>query len=68
MINELPYYEMPCNCGITIRGNNENGLVSLVKKHIESGKFHTAWLHNGGTEDIHLAKLIDEAHVMKRGL
>lgn len=70
MITELPYYELTCNCGMRIRGNNENGVISLLKKHIESGKFHTGYLlvnklEPGGSE---LENILKEATAMKKGL
>jgi len=45
MIGEPPRYQITCNCGMRISGNNENGLVSLVKLHLESGVYHTAYVY-----------------------
>ena len=70
MIDRPPEYGLTCNCGMRITGTNENGTISLMKRHLESGKYHTAYLlHNGfepggtGLEDTIL-----EATSMKRGL
>jgi hypothetical protein len=38
-----PNYSITCNCGITIGGNNEKGLVELVKLHNENGRWHLMW-------------------------
>jgi hypothetical protein len=43
-IDSPPAFQLTCNCGMRISGTNENGLVSLLKRHIESGKFHAAYL------------------------
>ena len=43
---ELPKYSFTCNCGITITGNTENGLIGLMKLHLSKGKFHLAWAKN----------------------
>ena len=69
-INEAPQYELTCGCGITIRGNSENGIVSLVKQHIESGKFHTAWMLVNKYSDTPstFEIIIKEASAMKKKL
>jgi hypothetical protein len=70
MIDRPPEYGLTCNCGMRITGTNENGTVSLMKKHLESGKYHTAYLLRnnfvpGGTE---LEEVISNATTMKKGL
>lgn len=44
MIDSPPEYSLSCCCGVKITGTNENGLISLMKKHIESGRYHLAYL------------------------
>jgi hypothetical protein len=44
MIDRPPEYGMTCHCGMRITGTNEKGLVSLLKKHFESGEYHLAYL------------------------
>ena len=44
MIDRPPEYGMTCHCGMRITGTNEKGLVSLIKKHIETGEYHIAYL------------------------
>ena len=67
MIHEAPHYQIACNCGIVISGNSENGIVSLLKKHLESGRFHTAWLleNNIKPSEIDLQKIVDSVSSMK---
>ncbi len=43
MIDGPPEYGMTCHCGMRITGTNERGLVSLFKKHYESGEYHNAY-------------------------
>ena len=43
MIDRPPEYGMTCHCGVRITGTNEKGLVSLFKKHYESGDYHIAY-------------------------
>jgi hypothetical protein len=43
MIDRPPEYGMTCHCGMRITGTNEKGLVSLFKKHYESGEYHIAY-------------------------
>ena len=43
MIDRPPEYGMTCHCGVRITGTNEKGLVSLFKKHYESGDYHVAY-------------------------
>ncbi len=55
MIDSPPEFQLTCNCGIKISGTNENGVISLLKRHIESGVFHTGYMlrnkfEPGGTE------------------
>lgn len=70
MIDRPPEYQLTCNCGMRISGTNENGTISLMKRHLESGKFHTAYLlHNKLVgNDSELESLIAEATSMKKGL
>jgi hypothetical protein len=44
MIDSPPEYQVTCNCGMRISGTNENGVVSLLMKHIEAGAFHTGYM------------------------
>ena len=44
MIDRPPEYGMTCHCGMRITGTNEKGLVSLIKKHTETGEYHLAYL------------------------
>jgi len=71
MIDSPPEYQLTCNCGMKISGTNENGLVSLMKRHLESGKFHTAWMHFHNVKDdqpTELIKILSEAKHMTKGL
>ena len=71
MIGDPPEYSLDCNCGIKISGTNENGLVSLMKKHLETGKYHTAWMlvnNFNSTVPTILESTIKEASAMKKGL
>jgi hypothetical protein len=43
MIDRPPEYGMTCHCGMRITGTNEKGLVSLFKKHYETGEYHIAY-------------------------
>jgi hypothetical protein len=43
MIDRPPEYGMTCHCGMRITGTNEKGLVSLFKKHYESGEYHVTY-------------------------
>jgi len=43
MIDGPPEYGMTCHCGMRITGTNEKGLISLFKKHYESGEYHNAY-------------------------
>jgi len=44
MIDRPPEYGVTCNCGMRITGTSEKGLVSLAKKHIETGEYHISYL------------------------
>ena len=44
MIDRPPEYQMTCNCGMRITGTNENGLISLIKRHLDTGTWHSAYL------------------------
>jgi len=48
MIDRPPEYQMTCWCGMRITGTNEKGLVSLFKKHYESGDYHVVYLATQG--------------------
>jgi hypothetical protein len=43
MIDRPPEYGMTCHCGMRITGTNEKGVVSLFKKHYESGDYHVSY-------------------------
>ena len=43
MIDRPPEYGMTCHCGMRITGTNEKGLVSLFKKHYDTGEYHLAY-------------------------
>jgi hypothetical protein len=70
MIDTPPGYGITCNCGMRISGTNENGVISLMKRHLETGKYHTAYLLHNGFEpgDSELEKVITNATSMKKGL
>ena len=54
-----------------ITGHSENGTVSLMKQHIESGKFHTGWMlvnKISSEQSTELQEIIKEAKAMKKGL
>jgi len=70
MIDSPPEFQLTCNCGIRISGTNENGVISLLKRHIESGVFHTGYLlankfEVGGTE---LEKILSEISTLRKGI
>jgi hypothetical protein len=70
MIDSPPEFQLTCNCGIRISGTNENGVISLLKRHIESGVFHTGYLlankfELGGTE---LEKILSEISTLRKGI
>ena len=44
VIDRPPEYGITCHCGMRITGTNEKGLVSLMKKHTETGEYHIAYL------------------------
>ncbi len=48
MIDRPPEYELTCYCGMKITGTNENGVVSLLNRHTESGIFHINYLQTLG--------------------
>ena len=43
MIDRPPEYGMTCHCGMRITGTNEKGLVTLFKKHFDTGDYHLAY-------------------------
>ena len=70
MIDSPPEFQLTCSCGIRISGTNENGVISLLKRHIESGVFHTGYLlankfEVGGTE---LEKILSEISTLRKGI
>jgi hypothetical protein len=70
MIDSPPEFQLTCNCGIRISGTNENGVISLLKRHIESGVFHTGYLlankfELGGTE---LERILSEISTLRKGI
>ena len=67
MIGDPPQYQITCNCGIRISGNSEKGLVSLVKLHLESGIYHTAYVFFNRLMpgDSELERVIKEATFIK---
>jgi hypothetical protein len=53
-----------------ITGTNENGVISLLKRHIESGVFHTGYMlrnkfTDGGTE---LEEILSEISTLRKGI
>ena len=52
MIDRPPEYGMTCHCGMRITGTNEKGLVSLIKKHTETGEYHLAYLSLPGNSSL----------------
>ena len=69
MIDRPPEYNLTCYCGMKISGTNEKGLVSLLKKHITSGVFHTAYMSvwRLGYDESSLEKVLSEATIMRKG-
>ena len=70
MIDSPPEFQLTCNCGIKISGTNENGVISLLMRHIESGVFHTGYLlankfELGGTE---LERILSEISTLRKGI
>ena len=70
MIDSPPEFQLTCNCGMKISGTNENGVISLLKRHIESGVYHTGYmLRNkfkpGGTE---LEEILEEISTIRKGI
>jgi len=70
MIDSPPEFQLTCNCGIKISGTNENGVISLLKRHIESGVFHTGYMlrnkfEPGGTE---LEEILSEISTLRKGI
>jgi hypothetical protein len=63
MIDRPPEYRLTCNCGMKITGTNEKGLLSLIKKHIETGEYHLGHLslHNYKAGETELEKIVDTA-------
>ena len=69
MIDSLPEYGLTCYCGMRISGTNEKGLVSLLKKHIASGVFHTAYMsvYKINYNDTDLEKFLAEVTALRKG-
>ena len=70
MIDRPPEFQVTCNCGMRISGTNENGVISLLKRHMESGVFHTGYmlrnkLEYGGTE---LEEILEEISTIRKGI
>ena len=70
MIDRPPEFTLTCNCGMRITGTNENGVISLLKRHIESGVFHTGYMlrnkfTDGGTE---LEEILSEISTLRKGI
>ena len=70
MIDRPPEYGLTCNCGMRITGTNENGVISLLMRHIESGVYHTGYMlankfELGGTE---LEKILSEISTLRKGI
>ncbi len=70
MIDSPPEFQLTCNCGIKISGTNENGVISLLKRHIESGVFHTGYMlrnkfEPGRTE---LEEILSEISTLRKGI
>ena len=69
MIDSLPEYGLTCCCGMRISGTNEKGLVSLLRKHITLGVFHTAYMSvwRLGYDESSLEKVLAEATKLRKG-
>ena len=70
MIDSPPEFQVTCNCGMRISGTNENGVISLLKRHIESGVYHTGYMlrnkfESGGTE---LEEILEEISTIRKGI
>jgi hypothetical protein len=70
MIDSPPEFQVTCNCGMKISGTNENGVISLLKRHIESGVYHTGYMlrnkfEPGGTE---LEEILEEISTIRKGI
>ena len=70
MIDRPPEYQLTCNCGMRISGTNENGVISLLKKHIESGLFHTGYMlvNKFEYEGTELEKILSEVSSMRKAI
>ena len=70
MIDRPPEYELTCNCGMKITGTNENGVISLLQRHIESGLFHTAYMLVNKFEygDTEYERILSEVKSMRKGI
>ena len=77
MIDRPPEYELSCYCGMKITGTNENGVVSLLNRHIESGIFHTNYLQTlawAQAKQLHMSKedlldnILGSIKTMRKGI
>jgi hypothetical protein len=70
MIDSPPEYQLTCNCGMKISGTNENGVMSLLQRHMETGLFHSGYmLVNKFTPgDTELDKILSEVKSMRKGI
>ena len=70
MIDRPPEYQLTCNCGMKVSGTNENGVVSLLQRHIESGLFHTAYMSVNKFEygDTEYERILAEVKSMRKGI
>ena len=70
MIDRPPEFQITCNCGMRISGTNENGVISLLKRHMESGLFHTGYLLVNKLENDNneLSEILSEISSIRKGL
>lgn len=68
MIDSPPEYQLTCNCGMRISGTNENGVVSLLIKHIEKGVFHTGYMQRNRFvyDDTELEDILSKIKTMRK--
>lgn len=70
MIDRPPEFELTCDCGMKITGTNENGVISLLKRHRESGVFHTGYLlvNKINPTEGELEKILSEISSLRKGI
>ena len=70
MIDRPPEYQITCNCGMRVTGTNENGVISLLQRHMESGLFHTGYLlvNKLDSNDSELNRILLEVSSMRKGI